>query len=788
MRILGFASVSEAGVFDSYRQNKDQAPFRRVNVIYGPNGSGKSTFARIFQKASTGSNEKGTTVFEVSEPAEGASKKLSNLDSHANVFVFSDDFVDRNHRFNEGTPTLEAILTLGEKSIDLEAQFDAAIKQQTQLVADIEEARAQVASLEREQAATLTRVSTSVVDHLSRVSIYRSRGHYSSGTVKARFSGDRAQWVILDQQVLAEKLQIVQSENKDAIDLDALSVQVPKILEPIKELLDSNPVSSLLDSLILRPEASEWVDSGRKFHVAAEHCLYCGGTLTSERRASIEAHFNDLVKQVQFEIDSRREEVNRIIVQCQSAISALPDHRLTFEDLQPRYRATGKIYTDSLSELMNWLHDITDALIAKRANTLTVLDTDIRQQPVLRFEQFAEVIEAHNIRVSTYAETISVTAGAIEQHLLASEVGGYDSVSLKLVSQQELLAALMKKLSDLNDLMSTLNAVEGDPLPSAENLTTEVAKLLGRDELKFIAIDDKYEVYRHGQAAVYLSRGERTAIALAHFLESVVNADASLGLPIVVVDDPVSSLDANVFMGVSSRLWNLALSTKIDQFFLLTHNFDLFRQWDLQLAQLNKKSELFSHLMLELKVAHKQVEGRPIRRAELVEWPETPIVRDKVRSTYHHNFILLVGAYQQLRVNDTIETRLDAMALMPNVIRRVLETFLAFKRPGSVGQFSEAMRGMDALLIENGYMGDATALRQTLSRFSNAYSHDESPETDVNVNSEEIKAALLSLFTFMHQLDREHFIGLCSILHLNATDLILEDAERKDQESQTNSV
>lgn len=44
-------------------------------------------------------------------------------------------------------------------------------------------------------------------------------------------------------------------------------------------------------------------------------------------------------------------------------------------------------------------------------------------------------------------------------------------------------------------------------------------------------------------------------------------------------------------MGISTYIWSAAVSlTKdhIGQLFLLTHNFELFRQWDIQLESLHK--------------------------------------------------------------------------------------------------------------------------------------------------------------------------------------------------------
>lgn len=113
------------------------------------------------------------------------------------------------------------------------------------------------------------------------------------------------------------------------------------------------------------------------------------------------------------------------------------------------------------------------------------------------------------------------------------------------------------------------------------------------------------------------------------------------------------------------------------------------------------------------------------------------------------------------------------MLLYPNVVRRLLETFLAFKRPNSVGNFTKSMRDVGAELENLGYVGDADALRLHLTRFTHSSSHAESPETDAVVNPDEIGAIIGSAFTFMNAVDSGHFQGLCKAVGLQPGDLLV---------------
>jgi hypothetical protein len=125
-----------------------------------------------------------------------------------------------------------------------------------------------------------------------------------------------------------------------------------------------------------------------------------------------------------------------------------------------------------------------------------------------------------------------------------------------------------------------------------------------------------------------------------------------------------------------------------------------------------------------------------------------------------------------------MENRLDAQLLFPNVIRRILETFLAFKRPEWMGQFDLAMRNSAELLREADYQGDADALRLRLTRYTHANSHSESPATDTTVSPDEIKTAIEAVFEFMNQIDQPHFEGLCSVTGIDR-EVILRAAPQR---------
>jgi wobble nucleotide-excising tRNase len=402
--------------------------------------------------------------------------------------------------------------------------------------------------------------------------------------------------------------------------------------------------------------------------------------------------------------------------------------------------------------------------------------------------------DEHNKRVRNHDKQVLEAAKTVEKHYLKrdEETIAHEN---SIIAEADQTAAELKDGNDgitkLAREISELENIEGDPQPSAKVLTEEVRRLLGRNELEFSTAGDRYSVTRDGLPAVGLSLGERTAITLVHFFEMVRCFDPAKGKPIVVVDDPVSSLDSEIFVGVSTYIWNETVyKDHIAQLFLLTHNFELFRQWDIQLdtlhkgAKTNRSKSKATHpaQMYEIHPRVVMKSGTTKRQPFFESWPPSDAVRQKVRSSYHHAFIAVARQYIELCRNNTMEVRLTAQLLFPNVIRRMLETFLAFKHPEWVGNFGTAMRNSAKLLEGAGYTGDANALRQRLTRFSHTYSHSDTPITDAIGAPDEIASTISAVFEFMNCIDPDHFNGLCEVAGINVTELLSLDETVKNRE------
>ena len=229
-----------------------------------------------------------------------------------------------------------------------------------------------------------------------------------------------------------------------------------------------------------------------------------------------------------------------------------------------------------------------------------------------------------------------------------------------------------------------------------------------------------------------LSDGEKTALAFAYFLskfENEISGSGKMTKAVVVIDDPISSLDEN-------RLYSTAN--------LIRQNFANVRQL-----------VVLSHNFLFLKFFHSFYKSRVscffLDDGKLTDLPEE-------LSNFETPYF-----YMLRRILDFVDQEgglvkyADAKKYLPNYIRRVLETFLSFKfckvsdrtrgyRSPGLTDFDESI---DAIHFPE---EDKVALKERIaeiSQISDAHSHGNAHHTQENFyisETELIKMAESAMF------------------------------------------
>ena len=267
---------------------------------------------------------------------------------------------------------------------------------------------------------------------------------------------------------------------------------------------------------------------------------------------------------------------------------------------------------------------------------------------------------------------------------------------------------------------------------AAYDFNKDLRSYLGHGELRLDVREHGYAISRNGDANPLPSEGERTAIALLYFLQSLKADRFNIKEDIIVLDDPVSSLDANALFAAIGFIRERTQTA--GQLFVLTHNFTFFREvrgW----FKKKKYSAQFYMLSSRSEGESRQSEIRKL----------DPLLED-YGSEYHYLFkCVWIGARSG---------SLESNYHLPNMARRLLDSFLAFRQP----DITELKGRMDKIEYD-------AAKKQRIYAFINAHSHNfaiAEPEHAVDILSE-APGVLSDIMDLMKFVDPKHYNAMSSL-------------------------
>ena len=141
---------------------------------------------------------------------------------------------------------------------------------------------------------------------------------------------------------------------------------------------------------------------------------------------------------------------------------------------------------------------------------------------------------------------------------------------------------------------------------------------IGHQFLSLKAIEDppgdsssgyRFEIFRNDKKAFQLSQGECSLIAFCYFIAKLEDIETKGNQPIIWIDDPISSLDANHIFFVYSLINTMIVTPedyedrkelnkrdRFQQLFISTHNLDFLKYLKRLPGALNKKNiPIFYH-------------------------------------------------------------------------------------------------------------------------------------------------------------------------------------------------
>lgn len=342
-----------------------------------------------------------------------------------------------------------------------------------------------------------------------------------------------------------------------------------------------------LKALIEHLDNSDWVAQGVKYIDDADgKCPFCQQGLLEDRRLKLEKFFDESYAGAVRKLEGIRADYDVVAANLIQSINDLLQADTLFLD------------RDALATLLQTLEAILEANKLMLGQKVKEPSKSITLQPIEpTIEGVGQVIlkcneatRVHNLTI----ENISSSRDRLEAQLwrycleqIQSQAKAYkDKDTILKRAIQSINERLLSKTAELAKLRLDLHDLE-KAATSIELTVTAINGYLKRFGFKRFSLRisddavDKYQIVRaNGEdARKTLSEGEKTLISFLYFYHLVAGSHEETGTQsdrIIVIDDPVSSVDSDVLFIISTLVKDLIEKVRnnanIKQIFVLTHN------------------------------------------------------------------------------------------------------------------------------------------------------------------------------------------------------------------------
>jgi wobble nucleotide-excising tRNase len=693
------SKINSLTSFGNYRQFLwvGITPFTKRNLIYGWNYSGKTTLSRLFQILAEPNQlaQWQGCQFEV-ELQGGATMTHANLVNPPRIKVFNRDFIQRNFQQEHQAP---AVFIVGSNTIHLRNRITRLNEHETK----IQTIKARLTENHRRLQNELDLLGT---NHAREVATVLGDRTYNRTKLQAEIDRVKAapSTFILTEEDLQAKVSLLRSTeqwtniNTVPTPADNLDTLRQRLLVVMQKTASNQAIAKLKENRALE----SWIRTGLSHHVDSSQCEFCGSTIQEERLTALHRHFSKAYEDLSAEVASQIS----ILDETELTI-ALPDER----DFVPGLRAPFVTLKAKVEDWTAWANSTVGELatlarqkqLSLETQLVCLVDTSRASEINHIVADINALVTDHNQKRTQVDTEKRAAKGVIEKHQAASfyqnnNVSGREGAIQVAVDQvakaQNVLTRIVGKKHGIEALIQQQSI-------AAQKINETVQFLLPDNSISVAEVPGgSFEFRRDGSAARNLSEGEKTAIAFAYFLATLENNGASLAQTIVFIDDPISSLDSSHIYAIYALI-----TKKLDsclQIFVSTHNSELYTllkdHWFFVQQQYANRGDACSYY------TRRFLDGPNHQWHSTLE--DTPNLLRKYKSEYQFVFDQLHQF--SLAQAPTLHEAYTA----PNLLRKLLEAYLGFKKP-CVSKWSDKL---DLLL-------DSDVDRVEIQKFADDASH-----------------------------------------------------------------
>ena len=677
--IAKIEKIKNLGIFSDYKWNSNLPEFKRFNLIYGWNGSGKTALSQLFDSLETGKSEIHPELEYKIQTVDGDFTQKDSFNKR--IRVFNRDYISENIDILYGKA--KPIFILGKENKELED----AIKQDKKLlygdpgkqgdigkIKKLELKKNELNRKEKDKGRLFTDVAKIISTNTSGVSARIYRKNNAEGA----FEKVHDKQLLTDDEIERYSLSLRQQEKpfNSEIEVEKIIENINSIIQNSKTLLERTVDTVIIQRLKENPDISKWVEQGLVLHMEKRlsDCEFCNQPLSQNRLSELRNYFNDEDKQLKRDIDLLINEIEQLYTMIEK-LNVLDKANL-YDELQNDYSLKAENFMNCKTELLKDISTFKEEIENKRAFTSTPLDLVANistESLIFTVKKLNDELSKHNTKTNNFTQAKEEAKIKLENHYL-SEI--FDNVK-QLEAEIKILHEDISQLEEGNPEFPTKlsiaqiqqritdnkNKISNSGI-ACEEINNQLMTFLGRNELTFEIADEGYVIKRKDRIADNLSEGEKTAIAFVYFTIHLKDQDFNINDSIVVIDDPISSLDSNSLFQAFAFLKNAVNDSA--QIFILTHNFDFLKlllNWLKNIPNRDGRKEFYM-------IKNKYKDDNRIAILDVL---------DELLRNYESEYQYLFKVLYSFQSDGTIES----VYHIPNLARKLLEYFLIIMVPNS---------------------------------------------------------------------------------------------------------
>lgn len=686
--------INKLGIFENY-QWKCSKEFNKYNVLFGFNGSGKSTLSNFFNLIATNgiyTTEQKGELFKDLKTTENDSQVKFNKNltyppkpnpENKKIYVFNSNFI-ANHVY-DGTVGKMSKFNVKETVLE-----DSAIKS---LNKDIVTKTTERTNKENEKLKITEKFEESKRTYNAVYREYFPNRQLRAGNIIPNITAlpDKSKAEIdetINQKIAEYKLSDNQAElETDIIEISQLTFEKINIdLERISKLLEQSAKENATDNLSEKIELYKteievkesvkiepWFKLGEQLLKISKEkdnslCPVCKTDLTTSIDSLI-VNFAEYFNKSYLDFAEQLKTLKGNIDNYIDSHKTNENNKNTLKSYGIKYEKFIKIKFPELekTEIKTDLATLQKHIISKQGNSSNKITVDIESLKTLLeiYNSNIEKLNSFRNNTLTNLRNQKIDPTKVDKEIRDSYT---ELIYLDLngTSEEKRIEKFHTATAEISTISTSISELMDKKVQRLKELKMEakkVAEYLAKLGITHFTIDLREEEEENNILIKYkendatkkrlqntLSEGEKTALAFAYFMSKVTTEVTNKEKTIIVIDDPISSLDDN-------RLYNTA--------FLIHDEFKDFKQLF-----------VFSHNMLFLKYINpffkKNEKSTFLINKGKIE--DLPASLENFQSPYFYMLESVLNFKKEIEPDYE-----DARKFLPNYIRRILETFFSFK-------------------------------------------------------------------------------------------------------------